>query len=88
MQRRCHRAQKSLHAFRNRTGSAELLELDKRARRLILGNLNVLQVEIAIGAAHIFEFKALDFDTLDQTLIKSVKGIQNVNGIMTNAMRR
>ena len=78
---------KALHALGNRTGSAELLELNKRARRLILGNLNVLQVKVAIGTAHVFELKALNLDTLDQTLVKSIKGIQNVNGIMMNAMR-
>lgn len=46
-----------------------------------------MQVKVAIGATHVFELKTLNLNALDQTLVKSVKGIQNVNSIMMNAMR-
>ena len=74
--------EKALDALGDGSTSVQSLELNLCLRRPVLGYLDVLQVEIAIGTTHILKLETLDLDALDQPLVVGIQRVQNKDRVM------
>ena len=55
------------------------LEFQTRHRRLVRGDDDALQIQIAVRAAQVLDIKALDLDLLDQPLVVGVQRVQHIH---------
>ena len=62
-------------------------ELNHGARRLAGTHLDILQIHIAVGAAHPHHLDALHFDALDQALVIGIERVEFVHGVVPIFMR-
>ena len=66
----------------------ELLgELDHCARRMLGAHLDILQVHVAVRAAHAHHLDALDLDALDQALVVGIQRVERKHGVVALLVR-
>lgn len=68
-------------------GGGQPLVFDAGLGRLASADDDVLQVQVAVGAAHVVQLEALDLDALDQTLVVRVQRVQRVHEVMPGLVR-